>query len=45
MVGDVKRAVAWMKRHGQEYGIDPQQIVLGGGLSRGAPGAAGGIHP
>ena len=31
MVGDVKRAIAWMKAHSGEYGVDPQRIVLAGG--------------
>jgi len=35
MVGDVKRAVAWMKDHGKEYGVDPQKIILGGGSAGG----------
>jgi acetyl esterase/lipase len=31
MQGDVKRAVAWMKRHAARYGVDPGRVVLGGG--------------
>jgi acetyl esterase/lipase len=31
MIADVKRAVAWMKANGPRYGVDPQNIVLGGG--------------
>jgi len=31
MVGDVKRAVAWMKANALSYGIDPEKLVLGGG--------------
>jgi acetyl esterase/lipase len=31
MVGDVKRAVAWMKANAGQYGVDPDKIVLGGG--------------
>ena len=30
MVGDVRRAVAWMKTHADQYGVDPEKIVLGG---------------
>jgi acetyl esterase/lipase len=30
MVGDAKRAVAWMKANAARYGIDPEHIVLGG---------------
>jgi len=35
MVGDVKRAVAWMKRHSEHYGVRPERIVLGGGSAGG----------
>ena len=31
MVGDAKRAVAWMKANADHYGVDPDKIVLGGG--------------
>ncbi len=31
MAGDVKRAVAWLKNHAEEYGVDPERIVLVGG--------------
>ena len=31
MVGDAKRAVAWMKANADRYGVNPDQIVLGGG--------------
>jgi len=31
MVGDVKRAVVWMKEHAAEYGVDPEKVVVGGG--------------
>ena len=31
MQGDVKRAVAWLKRNASRYGVNPDQIVLGGG--------------
>jgi acetyl esterase/lipase len=31
MVGDAKRAVAWMKANASRYGVDPGKIVLGGG--------------
>jgi acetyl esterase/lipase len=30
MVGDVKRAVAWMKDNAGRYGVNPERIVLGG---------------
>lgn len=31
MVGDAKRAVAWIKANASRYGVDPEKIVLGGG--------------
>ena len=31
MVGDAKRAVAWMKANADRYGVDPEKVVLGGG--------------
>jgi len=31
MVGDVKRAVAWMKANASRYGVDPSKLVLAGG--------------
>ena len=31
MVGDAKRAVAWMKANAESYGVNPEKIVLGGG--------------
>ncbi len=35
MVGDVKRAVAWMKANGKLYGVDPQRLILAGGSAGG----------
>ncbi len=35
MLADVKRAVAWMKTNAQNFGVDPQRIVLGGGSAGG----------
>ncbi|MFN2160457.1 MAG: alpha/beta hydrolase fold domain-containing protein [Candidatus Promineifilaceae bacterium] len=35
MVGDVKRAVAWMKENAGQYGVDHGHIVLGGGSAGG----------
>jgi acetyl esterase/lipase len=35
MVGDAKRAVAWLKTHAADYGVDPGRIVLGGGSAGG----------
>ena len=31
MQGDVKRAVTWLKRNAGRYGVDPSNVVLGGG--------------
>lgn len=31
MVGDAKRAVAWMKSNAEKYGVDPSKVVLAGG--------------
>jgi acetyl esterase/lipase len=35
MVGDVKRAVAWMKANAARYQVKPERIVLAGGSSGG----------
>jgi acetyl esterase/lipase len=35
MVGDVKRAVAWMKAQGPAYGVDPERVVVAGGSAGG----------
>lgn len=35
MIGDVKRAVAWMKMNAARYQIDPARIVLGGASAGG----------
>ena len=35
MVGDVKRAIAWLKDHTATYGVDPQRIVVAGGSAGG----------
>jgi acetyl esterase/lipase len=35
MVGDVKRAVAWMKENAARYQVNPERIVLGGGSAGG----------
>lgn len=31
MQGDVKRALVWLKRNADRYGVNPNKIVLGGG--------------
>lgn len=33
MVGDVHRAVAWIRQNAEQYGVDPAQVVLMGGSS------------
>jgi acetyl esterase/lipase len=35
MVGDVKRSIAWLKTHADDYAIDPQRVVLMGGSAGG----------
>jgi acetyl esterase/lipase len=35
MVSDAKRAVAWLKAHAADYGVDPDCIVLGGASAGG----------
>lgn len=35
MVGDVKRAIAWMKDNGRAYGVDPSRVVVGGASAGG----------
>jgi acetyl esterase/lipase len=31
MIGDVKRAIAWIKANASRYDVNPEKIVLGGG--------------
>ncbi len=45
MVGDVKRAVAWLKTHAAEYGINLERIVLGGGSAGGHIALLAGYTP
>jgi hypothetical protein len=35
MIGDVKRAIAWMKANAGEYGVDPERVVVSGGSAGG----------
>jgi acetyl esterase/lipase len=35
MVGDARRAVAWLKAHAAEYGVDPTRVVLSGASAGG----------
>ena len=45
MVGDVKRAIAWMKANASRYGVDPEKIVLGGGSAGGHLALLAGYTP
>lgn len=31
MIGDVKRAIVWIKAHAKEYDVDPARVVVAGG--------------
>jgi acetyl esterase/lipase len=35
MVGDAKRAIAWMKVRGPAYGVNPERVVVAGGSAGG----------
>jgi acetyl esterase/lipase len=35
MVGDVKRAIAWMKANAGDYGVNPDRVVVAGGSAGG----------
>jgi acetyl esterase/lipase len=35
MVGDAKRAIAWMKSQGPAYGVNPERVVVAGGSAGG----------
>jgi acetyl esterase/lipase len=35
MVGDVKRALVWMRQHAGEYGVDPSKLMLAGASAGG----------
>ncbi len=45
MIGDVKRAIAWMKTNADRYGVDPEKIVLGGGSAGGHLALLAGYTP
>jgi acetyl esterase/lipase len=45
MVGDVKRALTWMKTHAGEYGVDPDSIVLMGSSAGGHISMLAGFVP
>jgi acetyl esterase/lipase len=42
---DVKRAIAWVREHAEEYGIDPRFIVVTGGSAGGHLAALVGLTP
>jgi acetyl esterase/lipase len=35
MTSDTRHAIAWLKAHAEDYGLDPDRIVLGGGSAGG----------
>ena len=45
MIGDVKRAVAWMKANASRYGVNPEKIVIGGGSAGGHLALLAGYTP
>jgi acetyl esterase/lipase len=45
MVGDVKRAIAWMKANASRYEVDPEKIVLGGASAGGHIALLAGYAP
>ena len=45
MIGDVKRAIAWMKANASRYGVNPEKIVLGGVSSGGHLALLAGYTP
>jgi acetyl esterase/lipase len=45
MIGDVKRAIAWMKANASRYGVNPDKIVLGGGSAGGHLALLAGYTP
>jgi acetyl esterase/lipase len=45
MVGDVKRAIAWIKANAARYGLNPEKIVLGGGSAGGHLALLAGYTP
>ncbi len=45
MVGDTKRAIAWMKADADRYGVNPEKIVLGGASAGGHLAQLAGYTP
>ena len=45
MIGDVKRAIAWMKANASRYGVNPDKIVSGGASAGGHLALLAGFAP
>ena len=45
VIGDVKRAIAWIKANASRYGVDPEKIVLGGASAGGHLALLAGYTP
>jgi acetyl esterase/lipase len=45
MIGDVKRAIAWMKSNASRYGVNPEKVVLGGASAGGHLALLAGYAP
>jgi acetyl esterase/lipase len=45
MIGDVKRAIAWIKANASRYGVDPDKVVLGGASAGGHLALLAGYTP
>jgi acetyl esterase/lipase len=45
IVGDVKRAIAWMKANASRYGVNPEKVVLGGSSAGAHLALLGGYAP
>jgi acetyl esterase/lipase len=45
MIGDVKRAIVWMKDNAGRYGVNPEKIVLGGSSAGGHLALLAGYAP
>jgi acetyl esterase/lipase len=45
MIGDVKRAISWMKANASRYGVNPEKIVLGGASAGGHLALLAGYTP
>jgi acetyl esterase/lipase len=45
MIGDIKRAIAWMKANASRYGVNPDKVVMGGGSAGGQLALLAGYAP